>query len=381
MQLLILLSALLLAFHAEADEVLRIGDAKGLSHALLAAAGELEGLDYPIQWAEFPATAPALEALSAGTIDLRGAAAAPLVFALAAGARVKAVAVLHQEGPRASVANLVPPDSTIHRVSDLRGKRIGTNRGSVGHHLVLAALRREGIPVSEIEIRNLLPADAKAALSAGAVDAWSTWEPYVSIAEAEDRDRAVVDGTGLPIPDSVWVASDLALTQKRAHLTDLVARLSRAQQWAHSHLDEYAHLYASQTGLAVEVARGIVAHMDAVFTPIDEGIIREYQSVADLYRDAGVIRQPIDVSAAFDKEVWRASLSQGQGAPRGGDLALIYICTRALAGHVGEPLAVRRRPRRDSDPLPIIIEASTHTRATESMTASIPTDPPTRTLR
>jgi sulfonate transport system substrate-binding protein len=301
----ILFSVLLLAFGVEADEAVRVGDAKGLSRALLSAAGELEGLDYSLEWAEFPATAPALEALASGAIDLRGAAAAPLVFALAAGAHVKAVAVLHQEGPRASVAILVPPGSAIHSVTDLRGKRIGTNKGSVGHHLVLAALQRSGIPVSTVDIRYLLPADAKAALSAGAVDAWSTWEPYVAIAEVEDRDRAVVDGTGLPIPDSVWVASDIALTQKKAHIIDLVARLGRAQQWAHSHLEDYARLYALQTGLALEVAQRIVVHMDAVFTPIDGRVISEYQSVADLYRDAGVIRQAIDVSTAFDSTVWR----------------------------------------------------------------------------
>jgi sulfonate transport system substrate-binding protein len=308
----ILLSALLLAFNVDADETLRVGDSKGLYHALLSAAGELGGLDYPVQFAEFPATAPALEALAAGAIDLRGSAAAPLVFALAAGAHVKAVAALHQEGQRESVAILVPPGSAIHGVADLRGKRIGTNKGSVGHHLVLAALQRDGIPVSAVEIRYLLPADAKAALSAGAVDAWSTWEPYVSIAEVEDRDRAVVDGTGLPIPDSAWVASDIALIQKRAHLIDLVARLGRAQQWAHGHLDEYARLYASQTGLALEVARRIAAHMDALFTPINDGVIREYQGVADLYRDAGVIRQAVDVSAAFDGTVWRPSVAPVQ---------------------------------------------------------------------
>jgi len=87
---------------------------------------------------------------------------------------------LHQEGQRESVAILVPPGSAIHSVTDLRGKRVGTDTGSVGHHLVLAALQHDGIPVTAVEIRYLLPADAKAALSAGEVDAWSTRDPYVA---------------------------------------------------------------------------------------------------------------------------------------------------------------------------------------------------------
>ena len=67
-----MVSALLLAFNVQADETLRVGDSKGLYHALLSAAGELGGLDCPVQFAEFPTTAPALEALAAGAVDLRG---------------------------------------------------------------------------------------------------------------------------------------------------------------------------------------------------------------------------------------------------------------------------------------------------------------------
>jgi sulfonate transport system substrate-binding protein len=70
-----------LGAHA-ADTVLRIGDSKGVYKALLNASGELKGIPYAVEWAEFPATAPALEALAAGAIDVRGSAAAPLIFAL-----------------------------------------------------------------------------------------------------------------------------------------------------------------------------------------------------------------------------------------------------------------------------------------------------------
>jgi sulfonate transport system substrate-binding protein len=124
--------------HAD-DTALRFGDSKGVMKALLTAAGELKDVRYRLEWAEFPATAPALEALSAGAIDLRLSAAAPLIFALAAGAPLKSVALLRTDSPGAAVAILVLPDSPIHSTSDLRGRRIATNKGSVGHHLVLAA--------------------------------------------------------------------------------------------------------------------------------------------------------------------------------------------------------------------------------------------------
>lgn len=285
------------------DRVLRVGDSKGMQKAVLIAAGELDGLPYEVQWSEFAASAPALEALAAGAIDLRGSAAAPLIFSLAAGAPLKAVAALRLNGPHEAEAILVPPDSPIRDVAGLRGKRIGTNKGSVGHYLILAALRRERIPFGAVTIDYLMPADAKAALGGGSIDAWSTWDPYVSIAEVQDHFRPIVDATGLAITEAVYVTSAAAIASKRAILEDFLRRQTRAQSWAHQHLDDYAKIYSRQTGLPIEVTRQVVGHMDYAVVPIDDDVIREHQDTADLYLEAGVIHQPINASAAFDRTI------------------------------------------------------------------------------
>jgi sulfonate transport system substrate-binding protein len=287
-----------------ADTLLRIGDSKGVYKALLNASGELTGLPYTLEWAEFPATAPALEALAAGAIDLRGSAAAPLIFALSSGAQIKAVAVLHLEGRRDQDAILVLPNSPIHTVAELRGKRIGTNKGSVGHHLVLAALQQAGIPFDAVTIQFLLPADAKAALEGGAVDAWSTWDPYVSIAEVQDHLRPIVDGTGLPMTDGVIVSSSASIAAKRTQLQDFLRRLAHAQSWARQHPDAYAKIYSAQTGLSLEVTQLMVRHLNYDYVPIEDADVQGHQQVADLYLRAGVIRQAVDMRNAFDRSVF-----------------------------------------------------------------------------
>ena len=288
-----------------AERMIRIGDSKGQYRALLTAAGELNGLSYKIEWAEFPATAPALEALATGAIDLRGSAAAPLIFAVAAGAPIKAVAALQLDGARESVAILVPADSPLRTTADLRGKRVGTNRGSIGHHLVLAALERAKIPFGEVPIRYLLPADAKAALGGNSIDAWSTWEPYVSIAEVQDHFRVIVDGTGLPISDGSIVASDAAIAGKHELVEDFVGRQARAHLWALQHPEDYAQVFSRQTGLPIEVARVAVKHTAYRVVPIDDAVVRGHQQVADLYLKAGVIRESVDVTTAFDRTLLR----------------------------------------------------------------------------
>jgi sulfonate transport system substrate-binding protein len=286
------------------ESVLRIGDSKGVYKALLNSGGELATVPYQVEWAEFPATAPALEALAAGAIDLRGSAAAPLIFAVAAGAQIKAVAALHLDGSRAMDAILVLPDSALRGINDLRGKKIGTNKGSVGHHLVLAALEREHIPFDAVSISFLLPADARAALLSGSVDAWSTWDPYVSIAEVQDHLRPIVDGTDLPMTDGVLASSSASIAAKPGLLKEFLGRLARAQAWARKNPEAYAKVYSTQTGLSLEVSRLMVSHMTYDYVPIDDLDIQGSQQVADLYFKSGVIRQSVDMKSAFDRSVF-----------------------------------------------------------------------------
>jgi ABC-type nitrate/sulfonate/bicarbonate transport system substrate-binding protein len=53
-----------------AETTLRIVDQKGNVRSVLEAAGALDGIPYAIEWREFAAAAPLLEAANAGAIDV-----------------------------------------------------------------------------------------------------------------------------------------------------------------------------------------------------------------------------------------------------------------------------------------------------------------------
>ena len=210
-RLLIIAASTLLATQALAAErlTLRIGDQKGNMRAQLEAADALRDLPYDIQWAEFPAAAPLAEALNAGAIDAGIIGDAPLLFVLASGAPVKAVAV--DKSDPYGTALLVSPEAPLHSAADLKGKRIATGRGSIGHHLALKALDQVGLSEKDVEFRFLGPVDAKIALANGAVDAWSTWEPYTALSELSGQGRVLVNGRGLSSGNSFLAATDKAL--------------------------------------------------------------------------------------------------------------------------------------------------------------------------
>jgi sulfonate transport system substrate-binding protein len=272
---------------AQAQEVLRVGDQRGNARALMEAAGVLEGLPYRLEWSEFPAAAPLLEALNAGAIDAGGVGDAPFTFAAAAGVPVKAIAAFRnrQDG----LAILVTKDSALRSVPDLKGKRIATNRGSIGHQVVLAALEEAGLPFDSVNFSFLPPADAKLALTSGAVDAWATWEPYTSTAELAGLVRVVRDGNGITPGLTFAVASDSAIAGKRRSLVDFAQRLTRARDWALKDPAPYAAVWSKLIGLPEVVPLRWFGRAAYRAVPIDGTVIADEQRNIDLYVRAGLI--------------------------------------------------------------------------------------------
>ncbi|MCJ2049967.1 ABC transporter substrate-binding protein [Methylobacterium sp. J-070] len=91
------------------------------------------------------------------------------VFAQTAGARVSYLA---QEAPSPTAkAILVPKDSAVRTVADLKGRRVAVTKGAGSHFLLLAALKEVNLAFRDIQPAYLTPADGRAALVSGGVEA------------------------------------------------------------------------------------------------------------------------------------------------------------------------------------------------------------------
>ncbi|MGE8474842.1 MAG: aliphatic sulfonates ABC transporter substrate-binding protein, partial [Paraburkholderia hospita] len=89
---LLLIALYAAPFATHADTTLKVGDQQLQTRGILEASGQLKDVPYKIEWFNFPAAQPLGEALNAGAIDVGGLGDAPLIFAYAAGAKVRAVA-------------------------------------------------------------------------------------------------------------------------------------------------------------------------------------------------------------------------------------------------------------------------------------------------
>ena len=201
-------SAVALSARAD-DKVIRIGFQKYGTLVLLKAKGTLEEklapLGYTVKWTEFPAGPQLLEALNVGAIDFGTTGEAPPIFAQAAGAPL--VYVGYEPPAPKGEAILVPKDSPLKTVADLKGKTVALNKGSNVHYLLVKALEKAGVSYSDIKTSFLPPADARAAFEKGAVDAWVIWDPFLAAAEAATGGRQLADGTGIVSNHQFYLAA------------------------------------------------------------------------------------------------------------------------------------------------------------------------------
>ena len=125
-----------------ADKVVRIGFQKYGKLVLLKSKGTLEQKlaphGYTVAWTEFPSGPPLLEALNAGAVDFGNVGETPPVFAQAAGIAFYYVAY-EPPAPRGE-AILLPKDSPIKTVADLKGRKIALNKGSNVHYFLVKVL-------------------------------------------------------------------------------------------------------------------------------------------------------------------------------------------------------------------------------------------------
>jgi len=294
----ITLSTSAAAFAADAI-VLRVGDQKGGNRSLLEISGLAKDLPYKIEWSEFPAAAPILEAINAGALDVGYTGDLSFLTVYASGAPIKAIGGTRSDARTQAI--LVRGDSPIKSAADLKGKRLAGTRGGWGQFLINATLEKAGSRIEDATFAPLGPVDAKIALLAGSIDAWAVWEPYISYAMLKDKARVVADGEGLTPTITFIVASDNAIATKRAAVQDLVQRLNKARLWSLDHLAEYAKSTAELTKLPEDVLLAAYTAQKTSPIAIDEAVVKEVQAASDRATRYGILGKTLDVSKAVDR--------------------------------------------------------------------------------
>jgi sulfonate transport system substrate-binding protein len=280
------------------DKVVRIGFQKYGKLVLLKSKASLEpklkALGYSVTWIEFPSGPPLLEAINVGAVDFGNTGESPPIFAQAAGAPIRYVAY-EPPAPRGE-AILIPKNSPLQSVADLKGKKIALNKGANVHYLLVKALEKAGVRYSDITPVFLAPADARAAFERGSVDAWAIWDPFQAAAEAATEAKTLTDGTDIVPNHQFYLSSQKFLESEPKVLDAILAELREVDEWAKADIHAVAEQLAPSVGLPVPVIEVALKRQAYGIKPIDAQVVAEQQKLADTFLALGLIPKAITVS-------------------------------------------------------------------------------------
>jgi len=283
---------------------LNVGDQKGTgAEAVLKAAGLLGTLPFKVNWSDFTSGPPMLEAMASGSVDVGGVGDAPPVFAASGGEGVEIVAArATPSGDQDAI--VVPKGSSITSIQQLKGKKIAYGSGSSANYHLLTVLSKAGLTTKDVTMVSLQPANALAAFTSGAVDAWDIWPPYVQQVVAQDGARVLAIGPQYGSPYSFQVASKAALANpaKAAAIKVYLATLNKAYTWTAQHTNAWGAAWGVAAGLPASIT-DVAAKVDAQTpVPITGAVIASEQNLVSQFYKAGLIPNNVDMSGYITTE-------------------------------------------------------------------------------
>ncbi|MCA1398343.1 sulfonate ABC transporter substrate-binding protein [Bradyrhizobium sp. BRP56] len=251
-----------------------------------------------VKWVEFSSGPPMMEAMNVGSVDYGAVGDSPPIFAQAAGAAIVYAAaqpIINGSGI------LVPQNSAITSIADLKGKRVGFTKGSSAHNVVIQTLEKAGLTYDDITPVYLTPPDAGPAFANGGIDAWAIWDPYFAIAETKQNGRILVKTRDITKTNSFYIANRDFARNRGAVLQQIVDVTTSSAAWAQAHPDEVAKSLAAVTGVPLDIQTIAAKRAGFSVGPVTDDIIATQQGVADRFFKLGLIPKQI----AIRDIVWR----------------------------------------------------------------------------
>lgn len=283
-----------------APKELRIGYQKYETLVILKARGALEkrlaGQGVQVKWTEFPFGPPLLEAINVGSIDVGTVGESPPIFAQAAGADL--VYVGNEPPAPTAEALIVPKDSLINRVAELKGKRVAVAKGSNANYLLIKLLEKAGLKFADIEVIYLPPADARAAFESGRVEAWSIWDPFLAASEKQLGARILADGKGVVANHQFYLAARSFAERYPDILRALIEEIDRIDQWGRLNPKEVAKLLAPQIGIDLPIVELAARRLSYGVKPVSEEVLAQQQKIADTFYEWKLVPKQVRVADA-----------------------------------------------------------------------------------
>lgn len=231
----------------------------GLLEKYLPTEGKYSDAEYEVSWADYSSGGPITNQMLANKLNFGVMGDYPLIVNGAKFQETDSLRTLYVAGTGYNLkgsgnAIVVPVESDLYSIDQLKGKEVSTPVGSAAWGMLLKAMQDNGIPTSEYVLKNQSPAVGAANIAAGKIDAHSDFCPWSEIMEFRGTGRKIYDGseTGVPYLHGVVVREDFAKEYPEV-VQAFIKAVWEAGEWIREDPMEAVTLMEGWTGVEKEV--------------------------------------------------------------------------------------------------------------------------------
>jgi NitT/TauT family transport system substrate-binding protein len=231
----------------------------GLLEKYLPRDGKYRDVTYDIQWKNFTSGAPLTNEMVAGKLDFGAMADFPGslngVAFQKAGKRSLFISVLSGSTKGSGNGIVVPVNSPVQSVADLKGKTISVPFASTAHGLLLRAIEAKGWdPATDVNIITQAPEVAGPALLADKIDAHADFVPFAELFPWRGFARKIYDGSQSNAPTFHGSLVDGEYAEKYPEIVVAYLRAAlEADRLIAGEPEKYSDLIGKVTGIESEV--------------------------------------------------------------------------------------------------------------------------------
>lgn len=252
-------------------------------------------VNFPVKivWSQFTAGPQLVQALLSGSIDVGEVGDTPPIFAQSSSNNFVYIA---QEPPSPqSEAIITHTSSNINNLSELKGKKIAVTRGSNANWLLVAALKKVGLSIKDVQPVFLPPAIAQSAFNSQNIDAWAIWDPFLAIAQQDDKVRTLTTGENI-VENRTFYIGNKNFVKNNPQLTrDFISYITKNDQLVNQNKTQFIQYLKDVTGLSPHVLNIILSRYKLGATLVQPSAITEQQKIADSFFDQHLIPKKINV--------------------------------------------------------------------------------------
>ena len=236
----------------------------------------------------FESLPPINEAFATNQIDIVFEAEPPAIIGEAGGVKLDVMDI------SCSLIQtlVVPSDSDIDSIADLKGKKIAVLTGTSSHYGLIKLLDEAGINASEVTILDMGPNDARAAFESGQIDAWAVWPPFTEQQEVSGRGRILPGGDAYI--HSIMAVREGFMQDHPAIYAKIDSVFDHAKQWILDNEQEAIQLIAGELNTDIAVVEKAWPRHDWKAT-LNDDIVKDVQAKADFLVNEGKIKNKLDV--------------------------------------------------------------------------------------